>query len=165
MSNLMQLTDSQPIRTLAPGEILLTEGGAGGTLYVLLKGELEVERDGVKLATATQPGTLFGEMSVLLGRPATATVRAVRESRVRQIDDAAHLLETEPALASRVAGVLAKRLDATSALLVELSKHPKFKADEPGFLGRIVSALRTTISADDIVERRDLFGSDVPGAF
>ena len=48
-----------------------------------------------------------------------------------------------PGLARRVAAMVAGRLDATSALLVELSKQNKGKAGEQGLLSRILATLYT----------------------
>ena len=59
------------------------------------------------------------------------------------IRDANKLLENEPGLARRVASMVAGRLDATSALLVELSKQNKGKASEQGLLSRILATLYT----------------------
>lgn len=140
MTSLLALTASRPTRTLADGEVLLVQGEGGGDLFILLSGKLVVIRDGVSIATIAQPGTLVGEMSVLLGIRNSATVRAERETKVRVIRDANTLLESEPGLARRVAALVAGRLDATSALLVELAKHNKGKSEQ-GLLTRILSTL------------------------
>lgn len=60
---------SETIDVLTAGEVLLAEGDVGGALHVLISGELVVERDGVVLSTLNTPGTLIGEMSVLLHGP------------------------------------------------------------------------------------------------
>ncbi len=139
MSSLTELTANRPTRTLAAGEILLAQGDGGGDLFILLSGELSVLRDGVKLASLTLPGTLVGEMSVLLGTRSTATVQAERESKVRVVRDARQILEAEPGLAMRVASLVAGRLDATSALLVELSKQ--HRGSEQNVFARLLNAL------------------------
>ncbi|MEQ1899502.1 MAG: cyclic nucleotide-binding domain-containing protein [Devosia sp.] len=157
MTSLLDLTAAQPTRSLAPEEILIVQGEGGGDLFVLLSGELSVTRDGVEIATLSQPGTLVGEMSVLLGTRNTATVRARRESKLKAIRDAAKVLESEPKLAMRVGAVVAGRLDATSALLVELSRQGADKAVGPGLFSRIVTALALS-AGEASVERRDLFG-------
>jgi CRP/FNR family cyclic AMP-dependent transcriptional regulator len=155
------MSDSrETIQDLDAGTILVTEGTPGGDLHVLLDGELDVERGGVKLATLTQPGTLIGEMSVLLGRPATATVRVGKPSRVRTISNASAALEKDPRLAMRVAAILATRLDATSALLVDLTHQHGDKPHERGILERIMGALHTFGDDTAEIERIDLFGAD-----
>ena len=140
MTSLLALTASRPTRTLAEGEVLLVQGEGGGDLFILRSGKLVVVRDGVNIASIAQPGTLVGEMSVLLDIRNSATVRAERESKVRVIRDANKLLETEPGLARRVAALVAGRLDATSALLVELAKQNKGKSEQ-SLLSRILSTI------------------------
>lgn len=125
MASLLSLIGAMPTRTLAPGEILIVQGESGGDLYVLESGRLAVERDGVNIAAIDQPGTAVGEMSVLLGAQHSATVRAETETRLRVIRDAARYLEQEPALTFQLATLVAGRLDATSALLVNLSRQAK----------------------------------------
>jgi CRP-like cAMP-binding protein len=141
MTSLVELIADQPTRTLQAGDILMTEGESGGDLHVLLLGELAVERGGVTIATLSNPGTMVGEMSVLLGRPATATVRAAREARVRTLKNAQKALEADAVLAMRVAALVAARLDATSAVLVELSHEHGGKAHEKSLLARVMSTL------------------------
>ena len=83
MASVLALVTGQPTHTLAPGELLIAAGEAGGELYVLERGRLSVEREGVPLATIAEPGALIGEMSVLLGVDHSATVRAETESTLR----------------------------------------------------------------------------------
>ena len=141
MASLLTLTFSQPTKNLAAGEVLIREGDPGGDLYVLESGRLTVSRDGVTLATISAQGALVGEMSVLLGTENTATVTAEKPSTVRVVKDALAFLERQPLVALRVAMLLSQRLDATSALLVELQKDNKGKAAEAGIFGRLMSAL------------------------
>ena len=123
-----------------------------------------VERDGVNLATISTPGALIGEMSVVLGTPNSANVRAGAPTTVRVIADARTYLEQDQALTFRIAWLMASRLDATSAYLVELSKQHGGKAEQ-NLLGKILSALH--LQGDDggvPVNRSDMFG-DPGGAF
>ena len=141
MASLLTLTFSAPTQQLAKGEVLVTQGDRGGDLYVLESGRLIVERDGVDIAAIEAPDSLIGEMAVLLGKAHTATVRADRDSRVRIIADARHLLERQPGIALQVATLLCARLDATSALVAELGQAPAEKPVGQGFFGRLRSAL------------------------
>ena len=59
-----------------PDALVLNEGETTGRLYVLIDGKLEVLKGGTVVATVSEPGAILGEMSVLLGQPHTATVRA-----------------------------------------------------------------------------------------
>ena len=118
MASLVTLTFSQPTRSLAAGEVLVHEGDPGGDLYVLESGKLIVERDGINIASISEPGALVGEMSVLTGRKNSATAKADGKATVRVIKDAMRYFVHQPEVAVHVASVLAMRLDATSALLV-----------------------------------------------
>lgn len=141
MASLLALTQAQPRRTLAAGEALLEEGDEGGELYVLESGRLGVERDGVRLATIAEPGALVGEMAVLLGTDHSATVRAETAATVRVIADPIPFLEATPVVALQVATLACARLEATSALLVQLRKESEGKAAEQGILSRLFSAI------------------------
>ena len=158
MDSLLTLTQSQPTLTLAAGETLIVQGAAGGDLFILDDGQLVVERDGVRIATLTRPGSLVGDMSVVLGRKSSATVKAERGSTVRVIRAARAYLEQNPQLAMMIAEMMATRLDATSALLVELTQQHGGKVEQ-GLLGRILSALHVP-GEGTVVERHDLFGGD-----
>jgi CRP/FNR family cyclic AMP-dependent transcriptional regulator len=143
MASLLTLTKEQPTRTLAAGEVLIAEGDPGGDLFVLESGKLNVERGGVTLATITAQGALVGEMSVLLGTENTATVRAAAPTAVRVGANALAYLERQPLVALRVAMLLSQRLDATSALLVELSREQGIRAPEQGLFNRLMTTLVT----------------------
>lgn len=141
MASLLTLTYSSPTLDVAKGEELVTQGTPGRDLYVLESGKFTVERDGVEIATIERSDSMIGEMSVLLGRPHSATVRADRDSKVRVIRDAMRILEKHPELALRIAQLQSQRLDATSALLVHLNHETVDKPSERSLIGRIFSTL------------------------
>ena len=152
----MSLHSVATSRVLDPGEVLIEQGGPGGDLYILEAGSLAVERDGVPITTISTPDALVGEMSVLLGTPNSATVRAVGHATVHTIENARARLMQDPELTFRLASLVAGRLDATTALLVDLAKEHPGKAEQ-GLLGRILAAI--SLQPDEaIVTRHDLFG-------
>jgi CRP-like cAMP-binding protein len=140
MTSLLLLTYAAPTIDLDKGDVLITQGESDGNLYVLDAGMLSVERDGVKIATIDQFDALIGEMSLLLGKPHSATVRASSKARVRVVRDAMLVLERHPLITLRLATLLCQRLDSTSALLAGLSHEPDAKAEQ-GLLGSIRSTL------------------------
>lgn len=107
----------------AGAELIVQGGQAGGSLMVLKEGEVEVLRDGKLVSTIKQPGAIFGEMSVLLDRPHTATVRAVTEVQLYVINDALKVLEAHPSWLLQIARLLAQRVNATTAQLVALKSR------------------------------------------
>ncbi len=74
-------------RVFGAGEVIVRQGETGGSLFVVHRGEVVVrlEPDGREVAR-TQPGGVFGEMSLLTGDPRTATVAAAKDSVVLEID-------------------------------------------------------------------------------
>jgi CRP-like cAMP-binding protein len=66
-----------PLEHIAGGSVILEECQTTGRVYVLVEGHVEVLRGGTQIAVLDEPGSLIGEMSVLLGVPHTATARAL----------------------------------------------------------------------------------------
>jgi CRP-like cAMP-binding protein len=144
MPSLAALAVSLPLETLAPGTHLTTEGTSSGQLYILESGKLTVQREGVSLATIDEPGAIIGEMAVLLGIPHSATVIAQSQARVRVVDDALGTLSQNAEFALHLATIACARLNATSALLVELKGQAAGKAKEQALMSRILMALAAT---------------------
>lgn len=86
-------------RRLGPGEILVEQGEAGTDMFMLLDGVLEVEIDGETVAELGS-GAVLGELAVLGDGRRTATLRALRASRVAVLAGTSRLAEL--ALARRV---------------------------------------------------------------
>jgi len=106
------------------GAELITQGNqANGSIMVLKEGEVEVLRDGKFVASIKQSGAIFGEMSVLLERGHSATVRAVSDVQLYVIDDALKVLAAHPAWLLQIARLLAQRVNATTEQLVELKQR------------------------------------------
>ena len=73
------------IRILPVGATLLQPGQSNDTIYVLLSGQLAAYLDGTRrpgTGIAVQPGESVGEMSAIDGKPVSAFVVAVTESRL-----------------------------------------------------------------------------------
>jgi cyclic nucleotide-binding protein len=75
-----------PRRRLAPGESLVEQGECGADMFMLVEGVLDVEIDGAVVAQVGA-GALVGELAVLGDGRRTATLRAVRPSRVAILTD------------------------------------------------------------------------------
>ncbi len=86
---------SFPVATYQAGDSVLAAGSRTGRLLILKEGMVEVVKQGVQIAMVREPGAVFGELSVLLGQPHTADVRALEASQFH-IADAATLLRIDP---------------------------------------------------------------------
>lgn len=109
-----------PLRQVAAGEALLREGQRDDRLYVLASGAFDVVRDGVRVVCIAEPGAFLGEMSAVLGAAPSADVVAAAPSQVHVIEQASQAVQSDPALALAIAQLLARRLQAVTAYLVDL---------------------------------------------
>jgi hypothetical protein len=100
-----------------------------------------VEHDGVAFARIDTPGAVFGEMSVVLGRPATATVRAADEVLVRVVEDPVRFLTDRPGAALAVLRTTASRLDGLTQYLVDVKRQFAGNDDHMAMIDRILDTL------------------------
>jgi CRP-like cAMP-binding protein len=142
MNALLDFTDALPRRTIAAGERVLSEGDVTGELFVLVSGRLQIEKDGVAVATITEPGVCVGEIAVLLGVPATADVVATEPSTVAVIDDAPRVVAEQPVVALELARMLAARVQRMTSYLVDLQHQ---YADHEGGLGMVNTVLGSLV--------------------
>ena len=140
---MLDLAADLPVLALAAGDVLIDEGVLPGRMYVLASGSVVVERGGVAFARIDAPGAIFGEMSVVLGRPATATVRAASDLAVHVIDDPETFLVERPGAALQVLRMTASRLDGLTQYLVDVKAQ---FADEQGHLGMVGEIVDTLIN-------------------
>ncbi len=142
MTDLLALTDGYPVAAFATGAVLIEEDTDPGRMLVLLSGSVSVERDGVAFARVETPGAVFGEMSVVLDRPSTATVRATSDVRARVIDDPEAFLTREPGAALSVLRTTAARLAGLTQYLVDVKAQ---FAEQQGHLGMVDQILDTLV--------------------
>jgi CRP/FNR family cyclic AMP-dependent transcriptional regulator len=116
-----RLTDL-PVAGYQVGETVLAAGTTSGRLLVLKTGAVEVMKDGMQIAEVSEPGAVFGELSMLLDQPHTADVRALEVTEFH-VADAASLLADDPATLLYVTVLLARRLDATNRALIEVKRQ------------------------------------------
>ncbi len=118
-----------PEVTLEPGEAVVTEGGGAGAIWVLVSGALQVRKGDTTVNTITVPGSMVGEMSVLLGTPHGATVEATESTTLRYAADGNALLLSDPEVTRLLAIGLAERLNYVSSYLADLKVQ---YGDAPG---------------------------------
>lgn len=129
MTTLLDLSAELPELTLGTGEVVCTEGQAAGNLWVLVSGSLRVDKGGVTVGAIDQPGAVVGEISLLLGTPASASVIAATPSVLRHTDDGAAFLAAQPDALHYIATALAGRLQSSTAYLADLTQQ---YGDAPG---------------------------------
>lgn len=101
---------------LPPNEVIIKQGESGESMYVLAEGLLKVDiedPESKKVFTVAKilPGQFFGEMSLLVGDPRSATITTMTESVVYEINKATmqHLFEAHPNLIQLLSNKIAER--------------------------------------------------------
>ena len=115
--------------TAERGEIIVSQGSEGESLYVVVSGQIRVylsDEAGKEIILGLEgPGAIFGEISVLDGRPRSASVAAMKRTELLKIDgqEFLQLLQTNARLALTVitafAGMIRKLTDATQGLALQ----------------------------------------------
>jgi CRP-like cAMP-binding protein len=134
MAELLSIADDYPRRRLEPREVLIVDGEPVRALFVLLDGNLRIEKSGGLIATVAERGACVGEMSLLLGIPATADVVAGERSVLAVIDDADTMLGGGSGLPLALARLLARRLQVMTTYLADIKQQ---YADHEGGLGMV----------------------------
>jgi len=99
-----------PVCVYGRDEIVVRGGDQGSSLFVVLKGELEVSIEETVVGSILQ-GSFFGEMSLLTGEPRSATVRAVSEVWLAEItkENMEPILRANPVMQETISAILAER--------------------------------------------------------
>jgi extracellular factor (EF) 3-hydroxypalmitic acid methyl ester biosynthesis protein len=117
------LLAAAPVKTYAPGELVLERNVPLRAIFVVEAGSVRVERDdGGRVVTLAVlgPGQFFGEMSFVDGAPTSASVVANTAAQLRMINTMIidNLSEVDPTFGTRlyrsIAAILVERLRLTS---------------------------------------------------
>jgi ATP-binding cassette subfamily B protein len=73
---------------VAPGTAIVREGDDGDRFYVVFAGMLSVSNSSMGKRTVLRPGDYFGEVSLAMNMPRTATVTAITPAVVASCDRA-----------------------------------------------------------------------------
>ena len=140
MSSLLDLLADREVRRFNTGETLIKEGECTGFLYFLIQGAVEVRKDNALLFASSQPGTVFGELSTLLGGNHLSTVTAVKPSAFYVVENPRTFLATSPAVCFHVCETLATRLNAMLEYLRDI-KHQFEDHDHIGMVDQVLESL------------------------
>lgn len=112
---LERFAEAATVTAHEPGSFLAEQGVVGYQFHLLLDGEAEAERGGAVVGTVSA-GEFVGEIGLLGGGPATATVRCTEPTRCLTLrrERFWEVLEAEPAIALRILEVVCRRIVAES---------------------------------------------------
>ena len=151
MADILEYCQGLKQVTFKPGAVMLPEGERFGRLYVLVDGQVEVIRERTQVTHVDEPGSIFGEMAVLLDMPHSATVKALSAVRAYEIPDALTFLEAHPEMSLHIATMLARRLYYTTSYLVDLQQQAAGKRQDLDLVDQILASL---VDPADVKKRK-----------
>jgi|SRR5687768_5681068 len=111
------------------GAIIISEGEAGTSMYIITSGEVKVYTRGTKGSGSVYlaklgEGDFFGEVSVLTGKPRTATITASRPTELLRLDKEKldNALGTYPGIRKVLDDFYKKRATHTVEAMIESLK-------------------------------------------
>ncbi len=110
-----RLVEGSSERQYAPGETIVKEGDRSSSMFLIESGSVAVSIQGAmgedRALTVLDAGAAFGEISLLTGEPRTATVRAVTETTLVEIEKGAlaPILREQPQLVQELEATMEER--------------------------------------------------------
>ena len=110
-SDLQRMAKVVVPRSYKQGEAIVKEGEQAVAFYVIVRGKVEVTKEGTSLATMG-PGGSFGEMALLDGHPRSASMVALEDTECLVMTrwDFNAELRTNPTIALAMLPELSKRI-------------------------------------------------------
>lgn len=139
-SILAHCTNLEKIRIDA-GHVLLQEGETSGKLYFLVDGQVEILKGKHQIDIVSDPGAIFGEISVLLDIPHMATVRALSPCELYSVDSASDFLLNHQRVTYELSRMLAQRLHGVTNYLVDLKRQFEDQDNHLGMVDEVLESL------------------------
>lgn len=127
-----RLAGASKTRVYAPGEAIVRMGQEGSSMFIILRGSVEVQVvvSGVTtVINKLRENDFFGEMSLLTGEPRTATVVAAEETEVLRIskDAVKPIFESNPELVNTISELVEERRELLSSLAEKTTESEERK--------------------------------------
>lgn len=130
-----------PEVTFSDGTEVLVEGSRHRQLLILVSGAVRISAQGAEISVIDEPGSIMGEMAILLDAPATATVTTIGKTRFLRSVDPERLMREHPGLALEIAQTLARRLDLVTRYLADLRNQYADREDHLGVVDEVLGSL------------------------
>ena len=99
------------MRNFKKGSMIIEEGSKTNELFILAEGRLGVYKNKTKIAELNEKGIVFGEISLILKKPRTVSIKALEDSKIIIIKCTLdQLVKRYPDLTKRIFTGLAKRI-------------------------------------------------------
>ena len=130
-----------PVREFGEGEMVMTEGEPGGELVILVSGAVEILKQDIQINVVDSPGSIFGEISVLMDKPHMASVRALEPCKFHVAEDPCEFLKDNPEAHLHLSRLLASRLTCITSYLVDLKHQFEDQDDHLGMVDEVLESL------------------------
>ena len=103
-------------------DVIIREGTHDQDFFQLVQGALMVVKKGRKISEIIEPGEYFGEASVIIGEPRSASIVSKGRSKIRRFpgDKLPEIMEKYPDVAKQLFGESEKRLQRSNLKIVKL---------------------------------------------
>jgi len=144
------LTNMSQLKCVAyeKGDVIIEEGSQNTELFFLESGDVEVVKDEARISTIHEKGSVFGEISILLNAPATATVRALTPTKFYHTTEPFQFLEEHPSVHLFVSVILAERLKAITNYLMNVKEQFADNEDHTNMIDGVMESLLNKQSWD-----------------
>ena len=147
MLELLKYCEDLQIKEFDTNTTILEDGGNTNKIYFLIEGEVVVEKNEVEINVVSEPGAIFGEMSILLNLPHMATVKTTVPSKFYVSENGLDFLKTNMNISYFISKMLATRLHGVTSYLVDFKKQYE---DHPTHHFRMVDSV-----LENIVNQQD----------
>jgi CRP-like cAMP-binding protein len=141
MSTIFDYCKDLPTVTLNEGDILLKEGDKSNKFYILIDGECEILRGDFRINKVSEPGSMLGEMSILLNNPHMATVKSTKTTELYVVNDATDFLKSNTDITFHLAKALALRLNGVTSYLMDIKAQFEGSKDHFGMVDEVLESL------------------------
>ena len=112
---LQNIFSMSAVHSYGDGETIVVEGEAGDSLFMILDGEVSIQKKdaftGDVSVAKLSKGEIFGEMTLFIGSPRSATARSASAVEVLEVhrNAMADLMQQEPVLLERFGQMISRR--------------------------------------------------------
>ena len=110
MNDLEILLENFPVQSMKAGSIFLHQDEKVDCIYILKSGKVKIIKDDIDVAVSSVAGAVFGEMSIFMEIPHSASVVCLENSTFHVIENPAENLAAHPELLWHIARILSVRL-------------------------------------------------------
>jgi CRP-like cAMP-binding protein len=102
------------------GDVIIREGATENFFFILQDGAVEVRKGDKKIADIVERGSIFGEMSAIMGQPRQADIVAALPCTVTRVYTGIdEIIDHYPSIAKKIMSALVNRLIAMNVKFIE----------------------------------------------